>query len=69
MLKLFLLVIVAVSRKIIILDYKKLTPNLLFGMAVIIVALDIGYYLVPKALHECLNKKKWGKIIEKCICL
>jgi uncharacterized membrane protein (DUF373 family) len=59
MLKLFLLVIVAVSRKIIILDYKKLTPNLLFGMAAIIVALGIGYYLVRKALHECSSKKKW----------
>ncbi len=47
----FLVAIVAVSRKIIILDYKTTTPEMLYGMAAVIVALGLGYYLVRKALH------------------
>jgi uncharacterized membrane protein (DUF373 family) len=54
----FLVAIVAVSRKVIILNYKKVTPEILFGMAAVIIALGIGYYLVRKALHDCSNKKK-----------
>ena len=47
----FLVAIVAVSRKIIILDYKNIEPGMLYGMAAIIVALGIGYFLVRKALY------------------
>jgi len=47
----FLVAIVAVSRKIIILDYKKIAPEMLFGMAAVIVALGVGYFLVRKAFH------------------
>jgi uncharacterized membrane protein (DUF373 family) len=47
----FLVAIVAVSRKIIIVDYKKITPEMLYGMAAVIVALGVGYFLVRKALH------------------
>ncbi len=47
----FLVAIVAVSRKIIILDYKTITPEMLYGMAAVIIALGVGYYLVRKALH------------------
>ena len=47
----FLVAIVAVSRKIIILDYKTTTPEMLYGMAAVIVALGLGYFLVRKALH------------------
>jgi uncharacterized membrane protein (DUF373 family) len=46
----FLVALVAVSRKVIILDYKELTPGLLYGMSALIVALGIGYYLVRLAL-------------------
>ena len=49
----FLVAIVAVSRKVIIVNYNKITPEILFGMAAVIIALGIGYYLVRKALHEC----------------
>jgi uncharacterized membrane protein (DUF373 family) len=46
----FLVAIVAVSRKIIILDYKTTTPEMLYGMAAVIIALGLGFFLVRKAL-------------------
>lgn len=54
----FLVAIVAVSRKVIILDYKKVHIELLFGMSALIVALGIGYFLVRRALgHRNGNDK------------
>ncbi len=47
----FLVAIVAVSRKVIILDYKVIAPEMLYGMSTLIVALGIGYFLVQRALH------------------
>lgn len=46
----FLVAIVAVSRKIIILDYENTATEILFGMAVLIIALGLGYFLVRYAL-------------------
>jgi uncharacterized membrane protein (DUF373 family) len=54
----FLVAIVAVSRKIIILDYKTITPEMLYGMAAVIVALGVGFFLVRKALHIGASDKK-----------
>lgn len=61
----FLVAIVAVSRKVIILNYKIITPELLFGMAAIIIALGIGYFLVRRALYECSNKTSYQKSKQK----
>lgn len=47
----FLVAIVAVSRKIIILDYNEISPDMLYGMSAIVVALGVGYFLVRRALH------------------
>jgi uncharacterized membrane protein (DUF373 family) len=47
----FLVAIVAVSRKVIILDYKTADPQLLLAMSAIIIALGIGYYLVCQAVR------------------
>ena len=47
----FLVAIVAVARKVIIVDYKDISPQMLYGMSAIIVALGIGYFLVRRALH------------------
>ncbi|RJQ61800.1 MAG: phosphate-starvation-inducible E-like protein [Desulfobacteraceae bacterium] len=47
----FLVALVAVSRKVIILNYKEIGPGVLFGMSALIVALGIGYFLVRRALH------------------
>ena len=47
-----LVAIVAITRKVIILDLYKLPPISLLGIAAIILALTIGYYLLKKALNE-----------------
>ena len=48
----FLVAIIAVTRKVIILDVKKLDPITLIGMAAIIVSLSVGYFFVKKALKK-----------------
>lgn len=48
----FLVAIIAVSRKVIILDYAKTRPETLFGISAIILALAIGYFLLSRALEE-----------------
>ncbi|MEZ4601099.1 MAG: phosphate-starvation-inducible PsiE family protein [Syntrophotaleaceae bacterium] len=50
-----LVALVAVSRKIIVLDYKEETPEMLFGIAAIIIGLSAGYFLVRHALHAHRN--------------
>lgn len=47
----FLVAIVAMSRKVIIVDYKEIAPELLYGIAAVIIALASGYLLVRRALH------------------
>ena len=53
----FLVAIIAVTRKVIILDVKELDPLTLIGMAAIIVSLSVGYFFVKKVL-----KKEGGSI-------
>jgi len=48
----FLVAIIAVSRKVIILDYSKTAPETLWGISSIILSLGIGYFLVRRALRE-----------------
>ncbi|MBM3860153.1 MAG: phosphate-starvation-inducible E-like protein [Verrucomicrobia bacterium] len=48
----FLVAIVAISRKVIIVDYKEITAEMLYGMSAVILALGIGYYCVRRALHS-----------------
>ena len=57
----FLAAMVAVARKIIILDYKDFDAKMLWGMAAIIVALSLGFYLVQNALQ----KKREAVLMEK----
>ena len=47
-----LVAIVAVTRKVIILDLYKLPPVSLLGIAAIILSLCIGYFYLKKALDE-----------------
>ncbi|MGA1790823.1 MAG: phosphate-starvation-inducible PsiE family protein [bacterium] len=44
--------IIAISRKVIILDIKKIASATLMGIGVVIIALSIGYYLVKRCYHE-----------------
>jgi uncharacterized membrane protein (DUF373 family) len=53
-----LVALVAVSRKVIVLKYKELTPEMLYGMSALIVALGIGYFLVRRALYQHAADRK-----------
>ncbi len=50
---------IAIARKVIIIDYKETMPATLYGMAAVILALSVGYYLVKRARdeHEETEKK------------
>ncbi len=47
----FLVAMIAVARKVIVLDYKVASPGMLYGTAAIIVALWGGFYVLKKALR------------------
>ena len=47
-----LVAIVAVTRKVIILDLYTLPPVTLLGIAAIILALTVGYFFLKKAMNE-----------------
>jgi uncharacterized membrane protein (DUF373 family) len=55
-----LVALVAVARKVIILDYKEITPQMLFAIAALVLALSVGFYVVRNALNgkSGLRKKK-----------
>ncbi len=46
----FLVAMVAVARKVVILEMEKTSPEVLFGMSTLIIALAAGYFLLIKAL-------------------
>ena len=48
----FSVAIIAITRKVIILDVKTLAPLTLIGVAAIILALAFGYYALKKALKH-----------------
>ncbi|MEM7391104.1 MAG: phosphate-starvation-inducible PsiE family protein [Verrucomicrobiota bacterium] len=54
----FLVALVAVSRKVVILDYEKATTDMLYGMAALVIALGVGYYLVRRALTDFSMQRK-----------
>ncbi len=45
----FLVAMIAVARKVILLETNQLEPFVLFGLGVIIIALTSGYYLIKKS--------------------
>ena len=54
----FLVALVAVSRKVIILDYKEMPAEALLGMSALIVALAAGYFLVRRALAHYPSRQR-----------
>ncbi len=48
----FLVAIIAITRKVIILDVNSMAPLNLLGIAAIILALSFGYYALKKALKH-----------------
>jgi len=49
---------IAVARKIIVLDYKNFEPQTFYGMSAMLVGLAVGYYLVKKARGEKEQSEK-----------
>jgi uncharacterized membrane protein (DUF373 family) len=47
----FAVALIAIGRKVIILDVKELSSLSLIGIASIIISLSIGYFLVKRAFH------------------
>ena len=43
--------LMAIARKVIVLDYKNLEPEYIYATAAVIFALSIGYWLVAKKSH------------------
>jgi uncharacterized membrane protein (DUF373 family) len=58
-----LVAIIAVSRKVIILDYKKVTYQMMFGIAAITIALAVGYLAVRRGIQ--LRRRKTVEEAEK----
>ena len=50
-----LVALVAVARKVIILDYKEITPEMLVAIAALVIALSGGFWVVRKALNDNPN--------------
>jgi uncharacterized membrane protein (DUF373 family) len=47
-----LVAITAITRKVVILDAKAVEPMMLFGIAAILVALTVGYYLLRQTRKQ-----------------
>ncbi len=53
-----LVALIGISRHVIDLDYKHLEANTIFGIAALIIALSVGYFLIKKAGYKLTKKKK-----------
>lgn len=60
-----LVAIVAVSRKIIIIDYKDAEPTMNLSIAALVIALCAGYYLIKKMMQSAPVPLKGGKDKER----
>ena len=47
----FAVALIAIGRKVIILDVKEISSLSLLGIAAIIISLSVGYFLVKRAFH------------------
>ncbi|MEE9369423.1 MAG: phosphate-starvation-inducible PsiE family protein [Pontiella sp.] len=47
-----LVALVAVARKVIILEYKDMQPSMLFAIAALVISLSAGFFIVRRALSE-----------------
>ena len=56
-----LVAIIALARKVIVLDYDKTDPITLFGMAALAICLTGSYFLIKKIDRKFGRKKKYDK--------
>jgi uncharacterized membrane protein (DUF373 family) len=54
----FAVALIAIARKVIILDVKDLPSQTLVGIAAIIAVLSIGYYLIKRTHHEYQDRPR-----------
>ena len=52
----FLVAMIAVARKVIILDYAESTPQVLYGISALILSLSISYFLMKKVFMGKIEK-------------
>ncbi len=52
-----LVALIAISRKVIILDYEAINPLLVFAIGFLIFVLTIGYFFLKKGKSGTINKK------------
>ena len=55
-----LVALVAVARKVIILDYKDIEPMMMFAVAALVISMSIGFYIVRRALNESNGSRSGG---------
>lgn len=53
-----LVAIVAVARKIIIMDYKDITPQMIFAVAALVISLSVGFFAVRRALDTTATRRE-----------
>ncbi len=57
----FAMALIAVARKVIVLDVKDLDSMVLIGIAAVVLALSVGYYYVGKHIRTvCEDKRSRG---------
>ena len=56
-----LVALTAIARKIIVLDYTKVEPILLLGIAATILSLSVGYFLIKRADKKKFETNKQNK--------
>lgn len=52
-----LVAIIAVARKIIVIDYYSISYEILFGIAAFMISLCVGYFLLKRAASPSNSKK------------
>ena len=53
-----LVALVAVARKVIILDYKTITPDMMLAVAALVISMSAGFFIVRRALATNRSRKK-----------
>ena len=52
-----LVALVAVARKVIILDYKDMEPDMMLAVAALVISMSAGFYVVRRALNRNESKR------------
>jgi uncharacterized membrane protein (DUF373 family) len=53
-----LVALVAVARKVIILDYKDTTPEMMFAVAALVIAMSAGFFMVRRSLSDSRERTR-----------